>query len=436
MLTERLQRAAIWDLARNGTRSTEFSQFDEPWSKIYGQLLLLLDEKFAETPEVDDPLEWAISSAGVVLSSASDYWDQVDEIYMRIRSAAREYRPPTLDVIAASYPPVSWLWPGWIPNGMVSLLAGKPGTGKSHWALDLVRIVMDGASWPDGQDAPSPGSVLWIEGEGIAQEINDRGLAMGIDTSQIYITTAPDGEILNLLESAWQDQVVNAISVVNPKLIVVDSLSTITDKGQDRTEQVTPLLIWLAGLARWSGAAMLVIHHLRKGSNGQASLPLMTLDDVRGSGQIGAQMRAVLGMVVASEDPDGPRRLDVLKKTISRLKTPKPLLVTAVREGDVIARFDYGEAERKATNPRVECADWMQAMLEEFGPLSARQLVRDGEEEGYSRATILRAREQLESEGIIEPTKGARVTGNKWRLAESQESQESQESHDDPPSDA
>lgn len=28
-------------------------------------------------------------------------------------------------------PPVTWLWPGYIPFGMVSILFGDPGTGKT-----------------------------------------------------------------------------------------------------------------------------------------------------------------------------------------------------------------------------------------------------------------------------------------------------------------
>ena len=48
---------------------------------------------------------------------------------------------------------VSWLWPGRIPRGKVTLLAGDPGLGKSFVTMDLAARVSRAAEWPDGPTA-------------------------------------------------------------------------------------------------------------------------------------------------------------------------------------------------------------------------------------------------------------------------------------------
>jgi len=417
MLTERLQRAAIWRLAQgNADPAARPEKFEEPWRTIY----LLLERGLTLGVEFGDggPLEWAVTEANVLMPSASDYWDQVDAMVDSIKRAERQFKPRTLGEVARSYPPVEWLWPSWLPKGMLSLLAGEPGTGKSHWALDLARVLLHGGTWPDGTACTERGATVWIEGEGISQEIAERALAMGVDPERIFVTTAPDGEILNLLEKAWQDEVVNMVATVRPSLIVVDSLSTITDKGQDRSEQVTPLLLWLVGLARWSNASVLLIHHLRKGNGSQLSLPLrVTLDQIRGSGQIAAQARAILAMSHTSTEHDQPRLLDLLKKTISRGKHPKPLSVAGVRteDGEMICRFEYGDAPKMDGTPsRDECAEWLQDLLAD-GPMRFKAIMAEAEMEGYSASMIWRARKGMG--GQVVDTKGKQHPKNEWALA-------------------
>lgn len=61
---------------------------------------------------------------------------------------------------------IEWLWPEWIPMGMVTVLAGRAKAGKSFLALRIAQSVTDGIVWPDGAAAPTVGNVLWIDTEG------------------------------------------------------------------------------------------------------------------------------------------------------------------------------------------------------------------------------------------------------------------------------
>jgi len=71
---------------------------------------------------------------------------------------------------------LAWLWPGRIPLGKLTLLAGDPGLGKSMLTLDIAARVSRGASWPDSPIARSEsGSVILLSAEDdIADTIRPR----------------------------------------------------------------------------------------------------------------------------------------------------------------------------------------------------------------------------------------------------------------------
>jgi putative DNA primase/helicase len=50
---------------------------------------------------------------------------------------------------------VSWLWPGRIPFGNVTLIEGAARSGKSFVALDLAARLSSGQAWPDSDDPDS-----------------------------------------------------------------------------------------------------------------------------------------------------------------------------------------------------------------------------------------------------------------------------------------
>jgi hypothetical protein len=53
---------------------------------------------------------------------------------------------------------VQWLWPDRLPRGMVTLIEGAEGTGKSFVALDLAARVSRGMDWPDSSQTNRAGA--------------------------------------------------------------------------------------------------------------------------------------------------------------------------------------------------------------------------------------------------------------------------------------
>src|SRR6266699_522383 len=61
--------------------------------------------------------------------------------------------------------PVSWLWPGRIALGKLTLIIGDPGTGKSYLTHDLVAKVTTGNAWPDSSGKAPLTHVIIVNAE-------------------------------------------------------------------------------------------------------------------------------------------------------------------------------------------------------------------------------------------------------------------------------
>ena len=82
--------------------------------------------------------------------------------------------------------PINWLWPGRIPKGKITLIAGHPGLGKSQVTVSIAAIVSSGGIWPVDEMPADVGNVLILSAEdGIADTIKPRLLAAGADTNRI-----------------------------------------------------------------------------------------------------------------------------------------------------------------------------------------------------------------------------------------------------------
>src|SRR5262249_39274892 len=103
-----------------------------------------------------------------------------------IKQASRSYRLRRANVVCVEdvqAEPITWLWPGRIARGKLSLIAGDPGLGKSVLTTALASVVSRGSKWPDGT-ACEPGSVIFLSAEDdLADTIRPRLDAAGADCS-------------------------------------------------------------------------------------------------------------------------------------------------------------------------------------------------------------------------------------------------------------
>jgi len=409
MLTKRMQIQAIADRLAGLETTLKPSAMSEPWRAM----MAVIED--AEPGQEREALLLALQGhpdretiAGAIFST---------------RAGASLGDFPSLQEMhdAGQIPPIAWLWPDWIPLAMLSLLTGEGGVGKSMLALDLADRVIRGTAFPDGAPIPRPGSpVVYVEAEAVPQIHDQRTQWWHSDRSRLHLMLpAPDELFIDLNDLACRERLVEMVATLSPSLVVVDSLSTISLKGENNKEDVMQLLGFLSRLALEFDCALLLIHHLRKRPGGQMAFTF-TQDDVRGSGHIVAAARSVLGLSIVQTGPqpdkNSPMRLEILKTNLARY--PRPLGVQKVPLEPVGVTLRYGEAPEEYQEPSKgdQCADWLLATLLESGePMKPQELIELAAEEGYSRAMLYRAKKAMPDQVV--DTCGGTHPNNKWALA-------------------
>lgn len=347
------------------------------------------------------------------------------ERIQRVIPSSRERPFPSLAEIAGTLQPVTWLWQPWLPLGMITLLAAKPGTGKSMLALDLARRIISGEPWPDGSPMTRPGApVIYVDGENIPAVHNDRAVAWHMPRENLYLLLASEEDVLlDLSTSKYQELLAQMIYRLEPDLVIVDSLGAVMGRGENAVEDVRAFLGFISGLAQAHGCAVLLIHHLRK-SNGQMALfDSIDPDQIRGSGHITAMSRVAWGLnqiqTTARADPNGPRKLAVIKSNLSRHPDPLGVVLEPLPDGENVRLIYDADAPQPYQEPteRDAAAEWLLQYLEDAGePVTPKEIIAAAKLAGYSRAMIYRARETMKTEIIN--TDGRRAPGNKWSLAD------------------
>jgi len=305
--------------------------------------------------------------------------------------------------------PVAWLWPGRFALGKLTLIAGDPGLGKSFLTLDMAARVSTGAPWPDRlAEHTAPGGVVLLSAEdAIADTIRPRLDAAGADVRRIAALEAvravsDDGREaarsfdlsrdLPALESAIR-------SVEGCRLVVIDPVTAyLGGVDSHKNADIRGLLAPLGALAERHRVAVVAVTHLNKSGGGPAIYRAM------GSLAFAAAARAA--WTVAKDKDDPKRRLMLpIKNNIApdggglayriepRGANDHPVVVwepdaVSVSADDALAgdRDDAG-----GRTERDDAADWLRAILAD-GPRPAREVEREADEAGISRATLRRAK--------------------------------------------
>src|SRR6266576_579350 len=132
--------------------------------------------------------------------------------------------------------PLTWLWPGRIPQGHLTLLDGAPGSGLSLVALTLAAYVSSGSPLPDGTPTQQ-GHVILLH-----PLLEDTSLALARTRSYAFPQDL--------------DHLATLIRTLNARLVIIDPASAIP--GLSRC------LPALVELARPTNCAILLTRSLRQ----------------------------------------------------------------------------------------------------------------------------------------------------------------------------
>lgn len=330
--------------------------------------------------------------------SLQELWTNIQEIAKEINQPVMRYdmyaTVAELDNILTN---IEWLWEGNIPKGFMCLVAGEPGIGKSLFVLDLARIITLGLNFPNSQQKANKGSVLWIDTEMKQQLLNERSKSLGLDRNKIFIPSIL-GNLLTKFDASDPEHIAHIISIIEdkkPELMVVDSLGHSHSKGENRIEEVRPVMDFLTGIARDYNMSVIVVHHLNKGREGETAE--ISLSRVRGSTDITATPVVIFSLERgAADDTIKVRQIkNNIGKNQMALNAKLEYHDTEKEEIKALSYSEYTPPPNKK-NKKDMCAEWVVSILEKHDAgVPLQQLISDGEGLGFTRANIYSAREVL-----------------------------------------
>lgn len=182
---------------------------------------------------------------------------------------AFETEPPVLDFI----------WPGFLA-GTVGALVAPGATGKSYFTLEAAMSIACSVAGGDlVRLAPArTGRVIYLAGEDPAPALIRRVHAIGQHLTSSARQAIADnltlepimGKRLNVMDDRHLARVVEYCA--NTRLIVLDTLSRIHQLDENSNGDMAQLVGALEYVASTTGASVLYLHHVNKGSarEGQA----------------------------------------------------------------------------------------------------------------------------------------------------------------------
>lgn len=314
-------------------------------------------------------------------------------------------------VSAASIKPVAirWLWPGWLAQGKLHILAGAGGTGKTTLLIGLIATITKGGRWPDGSRCTEPGNaIIWSSEDDPGDTLVPRLAAAGADLSRVHIIqgrTNAQGDAdpfdpandIALLRAAAKE--IGGVS-----LLMLDPIVSAVKGDMHKANDVRRALQGVVDFAEQNLCAVVGISHFAKGGAGSSPT-----DRVIGSQAFSALARTVL---VAAKQEDSDMRVLARAKsnigtdeggvsyTIEPVDIGGGIDATRVVWGDAIegsAREILGDAEATGddeTSDPDDPADCLHRILKD-NPLESNEAKTLMKRNGYTEKQIRRAREKL-----------------------------------------
>jgi putative DNA primase/helicase len=318
-------------------------------------------------------------------------------------NAPRSRRAKLVRAGDVKYEKVNWLWPGRIPAGMLTVVGGKPGLGKSLLTAELAARVTQGGL------GSRPADVLFLSAEdSIVHTIVPRLQAAGADLDRVaFPTIERQGFETPLLLPTDVGVLQEFVLAGEVGLVVIDPLMAHLDGANSwKDQEIREALAPLHKLAESTGAAVVLVAHLNKG---QSTDPVQRLG---GSIGLPAAARSMLLLAADPDDPDGDdgssRVLAHVKSNISEL-APSLLLridpvtleeveTAAIREVG-FSRYSGGQLLVPDREPRgsrlTQAMEFLQAQLA-GGERTVDEVDTLAADAGITESTLRRARRALD----------------------------------------
>jgi len=329
-------------------------------------------------------------------------------------------RPELLTLSDVEAREVDWLWKPYLAHGMLAMLSGDPGAGKTYITLAVAAAITTGRV-PYTGEPRDPADVLYLSVENSPEHVvRPRFDSLGGDPKRFHIlqgtitgesTRAVRGSVRLADVSLLQD----ALKGTKARLVIVDPIQSYLGAEVDahRSNETRPVMDGLSRLAEEHGCCILLVRHLSKAPTGKAIHRGLGSIDLTGA------VRTEL-LVGCSPDDPAQRALVQVKSNIGQLG---PSLGYTI-EADGTFRWT-GETQLTAsailspemngeeTGALAEAKSFLLSALTD-GARPATDIQTEAQREGIRERTLKRAKKSL---GIV--SRKSSMSGSwEWLLPE------------------
>jgi AAA domain/DnaB-like helicase N terminal domain len=337
---------------------------------------------------------------------------------IKLRVQARRAEILTLATVEAKSVP--WLWKPYLAAGMLAMLSGDPGAGKTYIALAIAAGITTGRS-PYTGDMCEPGDVLYLSVENSPEHVlRPRFDSLAGDPKRFHIlqgaitgesTRAVRGSVRLADVSLLQD----ALKGTKAKLVIVDPIQSYLGAEVDahRSNETRPVMDGLSRLAEEYGCCVLLVRHLSKAPTGKAIHRGLGSIDLTGA------VRTEL-LVGCSPDDPAQRALVQVKSNIGQLGSSLGYTIEAdgtfrwTGETQLTASAILSpEMNGEETGALAEAKSFLLSALAD-GARPAIDIQTEAQREGIRERTLKRAKKSL---GIV--SRKSSMSGSwEWLLPE------------------
>lgn len=191
--------------------------------------------------------------------------------------------------------PEPYVIEGLLPAGVPAALAGEPKSLKTYVGVDMGVCVAAGIPWC-GRQTKQGRVVMYLEEDGRAEvsrrlwwlarghELDPRDLPLAV-TAMAGIRLDEPGHVARIIEECR-----------GAALVVIDALSRVHGVDENDRTAMRTVTLALSRIVAETGATVLVVHHYRKAGARDAYGQTRPGQRMRGSGDLHALMRAVIGV--------------------------------------------------------------------------------------------------------------------------------------------
>lgn len=295
----------------------------------------------------------------------------------------------------------TWLVPGWIPDGQITLIAADGGVGKTTLWCDIIKAISSGTQCildPIGYKRKPQRVAFLTTEDSVRKKLRKKLRVIGANAANIItpdFAADKDGILRNLkFGSRDMEEFIRAF---RPALCVLDPVQGFIppDVNMGSRNAMRDCMAPLITLGEETGTTFLVVCHTnkRKGASGR--------DRIADSADLWDIARSVL-MAGYTED-QGIRYLSNEKNNYEQLQ--QTILFTIDRNGEVQPAgttwkrdrdFAVDNAFSVSAPRREDCKDWILAEIGASGGAMYSDALRNSAEQaGYSYKTLERAKSEL-----------------------------------------